>query len=169
MQQFRDQVFHKKSRKRVANPRELVENLFAQLARIMECGLMQARYMQHILPFYNLIFIMCEVLHSFSVTTRLVVTFTELVDLIVVLRRNITYVLIQVWFIHLCLCCHNLHVLHFSCCVQFWHLFVAIHIHRRYTVVHSYLLTQLDYQRWHSRIMTQMLAFLALSQWVNTQ
>jgi len=36
------------------------------------------------------------VLHSFSVTTQLVVTFTELVDLIVVLRRNTTYVLTQV-------------------------------------------------------------------------
>ena len=43
----RDQVFDKKSRKRVTNPHELVENLAANLienqvcslARIMECGL----------------------------------------------------------------------------------------------------------------------------------
>jgi len=40
MQQVRNQVFDKKSRKRVANQRELVENLVAglQLAILMECG-----------------------------------------------------------------------------------------------------------------------------------
>jgi len=38
MQQIRDQVFDKKSRKHVANPHELVENLAAKLVESQVCS-----------------------------------------------------------------------------------------------------------------------------------
>jgi len=41
MQQVRDQVFDKKSRKRVANPHEVVENLAANLVENQVCSLLE--------------------------------------------------------------------------------------------------------------------------------